>query len=127
MSFDRRDIRTKMDVYTLDNVYLGTVIGIRLGPAQARDRTVFPAYQTSSVHGELLGPMPTQPIGNLAPLKQAASTSYGTGPDAEPIGAGALVVGRWWGLVERRVIPLTDVQTVSLERVVLKWREAELL
>ena len=126
MSFDRRDIRTAMDVYTLDNIYLGTVLGITSGPARTQERMPEAARQSSIVNGELLGPMPTQPIGNLASLKQSAKADYGTTPDAEPVGAGVLVIGRWWGLVGRRVISLEDVQTVSLERVVLRQRRREL-
>jgi hypothetical protein len=126
MSFDDRDIRRSMDVYTLDNAYLGTVLSIRPGPVRAPAPRSPAARQSSGVSGELLGPMPTQPIGNLSPLKQSASAGYGTAEDAIPIGAGELVIGSWWGLVGRRVIPLADVQTVSLERVVLKWRKAEL-
>lgn len=126
MSFDCRDIRPWMDVYSFDQVYLGIVLQIRRGPVEVQERILPDALQTSSVNGELLGPMPTQPIGNHAPGNQSASTRYATTPDADPIGAGELVVGKWWGLVERWVIPIADVQTVSLERVVLRRRAAEL-
>lgn len=126
MSFDCRDIRVWMDVYSCDQVYLGTVLKIRRGSPRIQERILPTALQTSSVSGERLGPMPTQPIGNLAPRIQSASAGYATTPDAEPLGAGELVVGKWWGLLERRVIPIADVQTVSLERVVLTRRAAEL-
>ena len=126
MSFDYRDIRTTMDVYTLDNGYLGTVLSIQGGPPLAHKQILTTARQGSGVSGELLGPMPTQPIGNLASLQQSAGANYATAEDTMPIGAGAIVVGRWWGLAGRRVIPLADVQTVSLERVVLKQRMADL-
>ena len=126
MSFDRRDIRVGMDVYTCDQIYLGTVLKIRPGPALDHERILPAALQSSSVNGELLGPMPTAPIGNPAPHKQSASARYASARDAEPLGAGDLVVATWWGLVARRVILLSDVQTVSLERVVLTRRKAEL-
>lgn len=126
MSFDRRDIRTAMDVYTLDNVYLGTVLTITSGPIHRRERIPATSRQTSLVNGELLGPMPTQPIGNQASIKQSAAAQYDTAVDADPLGDGTLVIGRWWGFVGRRVIALENVQTVSLERVVLKQRKAEL-
>lgn len=126
MSFDRRDIRKAMDVYTSDNAYLGTVLTITSGPVDTRERIPATSWQTSLVNGELLGPMPTQPIGNQASIKQSASADYAATADAPPLGDGTLVVGRWWGLIGRRVIALENVQTVSLERVVLKQRKAEL-
>jgi hypothetical protein len=129
MSFDRRDIRKAMDVYTLDNVYLGTVLNVLAGPPSSFTQTVAPpARETSNVNGELLGPMPTQTIGNTGPNRQSAAAAYATTADgAQPLGEGSLVVGRWWGLVGRRTIPLATIQTVSLERVVLKLRKDELL
>lgn len=120
MSFDRRDIRISMDVYTFDQIYLGTVLKIRPGSMLKGERILPDALQSSSVNGEMLGPMPTAPIGNPAPHKQSADERYASGRDAEPLGAGSLVVGKWWGLLGRREIPLADVQTVSLERVVLR-------
>lgn len=126
MSFDTRDIRKAMDVYTPDNEYLGTVLRIIPG-APSQDQARPTAQQTSHVSGKLLGPMPTQPLGNQASRKQSASADYATTADATPLGAGSLVIGRWWGLVGRRVILLTDIQTVSLERIVLKRRKTELV
>lgn len=129
MSFDDRDIRPAMDVYTYDNVYLGTVIELIPGPV-AQSTAHQPARlspQASVVNGELLGPMPTHPLGNPGPGTQSAHTRYAASPDsARPLGRGAIAVGKWWGLVDRRTIPLEDVQTVSLERVVLKRRTDEL-
>lgn len=126
MSFDRRDIHKAMDVYTFDNIYVGTVLRIASGAARPHEDLVpVTARQSSQVNGELLGPMPTQPIGNRAPTVQSAHAAYATTQDAEPLGAGIMVVGRWWGLIGRRTIPLQNVQTVSQERVVLKQREDE--
>lgn len=126
MSFDRRDIRKAMDVYTLDNTYLGSVLTITAGPAGAPEHVPSASSQASIVNGELLGPMPTQPIGNQASIKQGVHAQYDTAVDAEQLGGGAITVGRWWGFVGRRVIALEDVQTVSLERVVLKRGSVEL-
>ena len=128
MSFDRRDIRPSMDVYTLDNAYLGTVLAIVPGPEPPAEASA-PASgrETSAISGELLGPMPTQPVGNVGPETQSARAVYATRPDgAERLGHGALKVGKWWGLAARRTIPLDAVQTVSLERVVLKLKRDEL-
>jgi hypothetical protein len=128
MSFDRRDIRPAMDVYTRDNVYLGTVLDVIPGPqARAGERVAADARQTSAVNGELLGPMPTQTIGNRGPSTQSARADYATDPDAaQPLGKGTLIAGKWWGLIGRRTIPLDDVQSVSLERVILKQRKDEI-
>jgi hypothetical protein len=41
-------------------------------------------------------------------------------------GQGAITVGRWWGLIDRRTIALDAVQIVSLERVVLRLRRHQL-
>lgn len=125
MSFDRRDIRKTMDVYSYDNVYLGTVLVITEGPAR-RVKHSIASDPSSYVNGELLGPMPTQPIGSEASMRQGAGAHYGIAADAAPIGAGSIVVGRCWGLRQRRIVALDDVQCVSLERIVLKQRAAEL-
>jgi hypothetical protein len=128
MGFDRRDIRPAMDVYTLDNVYLGVVRAVvpgPLGPGGVRVPEATPA--ASAVDGELRGPVPTQDIGNAGPRTQSARAGYAAAPDgAEPLGDGALEVGKWWGLVGRRTIPLRAVQTVSLERVTLRQTKDEL-
>ena len=128
MSFDRRDVRPAMDVYTLDDVYLGTVLRIVPGPEPpAQEQVPEDARQSSAIGGELLGPMPTQPLGNPGPSTQSAHALYAVPSDgAQPLGRGALEVGKWWGLVGRRTIPLDAVQTVSLERVVLRLNQAEL-
>ena len=128
MSFDRRDIRPSMDVYTLDNAYLGTVLKVIPNAQTAMaEQVAADAHQGSTVSGELLGPMPTLPIGNFAARVQSASELYATEPDdAKPLGRGTLEVGQWWGVLGHRTIPLDDVQTVSLERVVLRKRKKEL-
>jgi len=128
MSFDRRDIRPSMDVYTLDNAYLGTVLAVVPEPApQATESTPAPDRETSAISGESLGPMPTQRVGNAGPRTQSARAQYAAQPDdAERLGHGAITVGKWWGLAARRTIPLDAVQTVSLERVVLKLKRDEL-
>jgi hypothetical protein len=128
MSFDRRDIRRAMDVYTQDNVYLGTVLAIRRGPPESdRPRLPEPVRQSSEISGERLGPAPTEPLGNPGPRSQSARADYATQADAaETIGRGSLLVGRWWGLLGRREIPLEVVQSVSFERVMLRLRGDQL-
>ncbi len=125
MSFDHRDIRQSMDVYTLDNVYLGPVVAVVPGPAiPSGERVLNEARQVSEVNGEMFGPVPTQTSGNPGPVTQSAASLYATDPDAQSLGQGTIKVGKWWG--GRRTIPLDAIQSVSLERVVLKHREAEL-
>lgn len=137
MSFDTRDIRPSMDVYTNDNVYLGTVIrvipdsgGRVVGdqaetPAEAQ--VAAPAQQWSEVDGEMLGPMPTQTLGNKGPSKQSARAGYAVErDDATLIGRGSIQVAKWWGLLGSRTIAIEDVQTVSIERVVLSRKRNEI-
>lgn len=127
MGFDRRDIRRAMDVYTRDNVYLGVVRRIHRGPPSPEERVDEGARQSSAVDGESLGPMPTRAVGNPGPRSQAAGARYAVGHDgAEPLGDGALEVGRLRGLVGRRTIPLGLVQSVSFERVILRVTREEL-
>lgn len=137
MSFDTRDIRPSMDVYTNDNVYLGTVIrvipdsGGRVVGDQAEtpaeEQVAAPAQQWSEVDGEMLGPMPTQTLGNKGPSKQSARAGYAVErDDATLIGRGSIQVGKWWGLLGSRTIAIEDVQTVSIERVVLSRKRNEI-
>lgn len=128
MGFDHRDIRRAMDVYTRDNVYLGVVRRIRRGaPPPPEERVDESARQSSAVDGESLGPMPTRAVGNPGPRSQAAGARYAVVPDgAEPLGDGALEVGRLRELVGRRTIPLGLVQSVSFERVILRVTREEL-
>ncbi len=131
---DDRDIRRGMDVYTLDNAYLGSIVRVEPGPA-GRDRAAAPPAESSVLSGEALGPMPTAAIGNRGPREQSAANAYAIeGPSTgHPLGAGRFRVRRWLArldpgtLIPRsRWIPLELVQTVSLERVVLRVRKAEL-
>ena len=131
MSFDRRDIRPNMDVYTKDNVYLGTVLrvmpGVQLPKSSAEGSHVPDTnLEGSTVSGELMGPMPTQTIGNTGPLRQAARERYASTPDqASLLGQGMLTVGKWYGLLGKHDIPFGAIQTVSLERVVLRLTRDE--
>lgn len=122
MGFDLRDIRPGMDVYTRDYVLLGTVQRIEAGRGARPAALVTPgARQSSAVSGELLGPVPTAPLGNAGPRRQSAAEGYATAPDTDGlIGDGSLIVTRWWGLRGRRRVPADLVQTVSLEHVVLR-------
>ncbi len=128
MGFDIRDIRPSMDVYTLDNAYIGTVLGVVPGETEpGSERVPGKARQSSKTDGEMLGPMPTQQLGNRGPRTQSARALYATPPDgATPVGRGAINVGKWWGLAARRLIPMGEIQSVSLERVVLRRKKEEL-
>ena len=126
MTFDARDVRVGMDVFTSDGVYLGTVRRVVFGPLVVRPRPVSSA-EGSRVSGERLGPQPTGPLGNPGPTTQSARQGYASAPDdAVPLGAGTFLVGRLPIPLGWRRIPLRDVQVVSLERVVLARSAAEL-
>uniref|UniRef100_A0A7C2WAB0 Uncharacterized protein n=1 Tax=Thermorudis sp. TaxID=1969470 RepID=A0A7C2WAB0_9BACT len=126
MSFDVRDIRSGMDVYSFDNVYLGTVRRVIRGPVPRRE-VVPQEFQASQLPGELLGPMPTATIGNPGPSTQSARRRFASQPDgSEPIGHGKLVFGHLPVPIGWREVSLDDVLAVSLERVVLRRTAAEL-
>lgn len=135
MSLDRRDVRPGMDVYTLDNVYLGSVLRVEPGPLGKRGPVQAPSGPGSTVSGEALGPMPTASLGNRGPVSQSAASAYGAqdASGAITLGKGRVRVRRWLINLDPRTfiprtrwIPLDLVQTVSLERVVLRVTGVEL-
>ncbi len=132
MTFNRSDIRPAMDVFTRDNWYLGVVLLIIPGPLPTvRQAGIEPvshrSLEHSSISGELLGPMPTQGVGNTGPIAQSAKARYAINADTfVSLGHGSIIVGKWYGLFGRKKFPLHTVQTVSLERVVLRLIHAEL-
>ena len=128
MPFSRGELRPGMDVYTSDNVYLGTLRAVLEGPpALEPSTTPGAAPAPGAFDGEALGPMPTQALGNRAPRAQSPARGYGARSALPSLGLGAIVVGRGWGgWLGRRTIPFDDILTVSLERVVLRQRAAEL-
>ena len=134
VSLDDRDIRPGMDVYTLEDVYLGAVARVESGPTRPTASEETPT-EASAVSGESLGPMPTASIGNRGPSEQSASRAYATGGSSvgRPLGAARFRVRRWLvrldpaTLIPRsRWIPIELVQSVSLERVILRVTGAEL-
>lgn len=129
MTFDQRDIRPPLDVYTLDNVYLGSVLRVMPEPAAVLDQRSpdRARHEPDAVDGERLGPAPTQAAGNRGPGVQAARARYGITADSTPLlGNGAFVIGKWWGIIGRQTIPVDAVLTVSLERVILRLKQEEL-
>lgn len=130
MQFDPRDIRASMDVYTADHIYLGSV----LYPPDSRPRThdnvesvIGVEGQPSEVSGELLGPKSTSGLGNTGPVVQSSQRLYATGPDDHRVLVeGTFTVGKWWGLVGRRRIHLNQVQSVSMDNVILQATSDEL-
>jgi len=127
VAFDTRDLRIGMDVYTADWVYLGTVRRVCLGPAPSTRPVRALPNEGSIVSGELLGPQPTAPLGNPGPSVQTAAKGYATGSDdAVPLGTGAIAVGRLPLPLGWHWIPVSDIQVVSFERVVLGRTAAEL-
>ena len=124
MGYSGAELRRGMDVYTADNVYLGVLRAVLPGPVALLPVESDPPAEPRSFDGEPLGPMPTQGIGNRGPRTQAPGNRYAIIPREEPaLGLGAIVVAHWWGLRGRRTIPMDDILTVSLERVVVRTRE----
>jgi len=121
--FSRGELRRGLDVYTVDGVYLGTIRAVLEGPPALEEPSPTGAELPGS-DGEALGPMPTQALGNRAPRVQSPAGAYATRPAPASLGLGAIVVGRgWWGC---RTVPVDDILTVALERVVLRRRADEL-
>lgn len=130
MTFDTRDIRVGMDVYTRDGRYLGTVRRLEPGSAQPVQRVATEATTeapASMISGELLGPMPTSPLGNPGPTTQTPRYAFGTIPDeAEPLVAGAFWVGKLPVPIGWCRFSIDDVLTVTLERVILRQQASDL-
>lgn len=120
--FRPSEIRRLMDVYSFDNTYLGSVLWVS-GDGVPGNRPEFPEplRQSSRVGGEELGPAPTQSVGNPGPVTQSARRRFGVGePDQPVIGNGSMLIGHAFGLLGVKRIPLKEIQTVALERVVLR-------
>lgn len=125
--FRSSDIRPGMDVFSLDGVQIGTVIQTLSGPET-------PGSNGSNLHdpgapicrrfdGESTGPAPTRDVGNFGPATQSPETGYATGAEyGDPLGNGEMLVGTLFGRFRRRRISLDEVQTISMERVVLRQR-----
>ena len=133
MGFDARDIHPPLDVFSRDGVYIGSVLSVVPGRSRAHEASrpseqeINAGSTSSKISGELLGPMPTGQLGNPGPTTQSANAGYAADVDgALPLGDGAIVVGRWWGLLGRRTIPLSQVFAISLERVILTLTAEEL-
>ena len=137
MSFDDRDVRRCMDVFTLDTVLVGTVVWIRRGRDRrpATEAAMGDLSAASLVNGESLGPIPTASVGNGGPRTQGARYRFASRADrAERLldRAELLVLRTPIGpdlrhpLPRLRRVPLAAVQTVSLERIVLGVTDAEL-
>jgi hypothetical protein len=122
-SFRSTDIRRNMDVFGLDGQRIGTVIRVS---ADHTARTSVPdnppfTPDVREFDGEATGPAPTRSVGNAGPATQAPEHRYGAATTSgESLGNGSFQVGTWYGLFGRRWISLDEVQTVSLERVVLR-------
>jgi hypothetical protein len=115
-----------MDVYSLDQVYLGTVRRVVPQPGADHAHTT-QEFQASVLPGELLGPMPTATIGNPGPSTQSARRRFASQPDgAAPIGRGRILFGRLPVPFGWRQITVDDVLVVSLERIVLRHTAAQL-
>lgn len=121
--FRSTDIRRSMDVFGLDGNWIGTVLRVRHGPTSGDNVPDNPPFTPDRrvFDGESLGPAPTRSVGNFGPATQAPEHRYGADARAgKPLGAGTMRVATWNGLFGRRWISLDEVQTVSMERVILR-------
>ena len=127
-----------MDVFSADGVYLGTVawIGHQRGQAEPHAATAS-ATSPSTFSGEALGPMPTARIGNDGPSRQTPATAYASGPRSVSTGSTRspaellvlrMMVSLNWSTFRPRVwrLPVSLVQIVALERIILTCNAAEL-
>jgi hypothetical protein len=148
VSFARRDNRLGKDVFTLDGVYLGIVLWISGGrrrrsgtrgpkPGDPRPAPVGQSDRAGAFNGEALGPMPTAALGNFGPRSQSADTGHATTCSHESESAidppSTLIVVRTltalnWSTLRPTVrrIPVSSIQAVSLERIVLSVTAREL-
>jgi hypothetical protein len=121
--FRSTDIRRSMDVFGLDGDRIGTVLRVRPGPTSGNnipDNLPF-TPDIRIFDGESIGPAPTRAIGNFGPATQAPEHRYGASArSGEPLGTGEMHVGTLLTLFRRRWISLDEVQTVSMERVILR-------
>ena len=121
--FRTSDIRRKMDVYSLDGVLLGTVTRVFPGSAIATgaDTNLTGTPEARAFDGEAIGPAPTRVVGNPGPATQSPENAYATrAGTGDGLGSGEIEIATFAGLFRRRRLPLSEVQTVSLERVVLR-------
>lgn len=139
-----------MDVFGADGSYVGTVVGRRCrplastnGPQATRQTTTADARRGTGPSqldftGESLGPMPTASIGNKGPQRQTAATAYASVRPASEGEPAAEVRELWvlrlfvalsWSTLRPRLrrIPVTLVQAVTLERIILSGDESPLL
>jgi hypothetical protein len=145
VSFSPRDLHPGLDVFSADNVYLGTVVKVRWeGGGWLRGPSAQPAPATApsrpliaGFSGERLGPMPTSGIGNGGPSAQSVSARYASETheppwSAPPRPAELLIfrclVSLTWKTARPvlRRIPAELVQLISLERVVLSATAADI-
>jgi hypothetical protein len=118
MAFTTRDIRPGMDVYDTTGRRLGSVGRVTPLAAPPLPASI-PDDRSSDVSGEMLGPMPTQTIGNTGPRQQSANNAFAARNTADAPEVGGFAVTSWWPLPIGRTVQAAQVMNVSLERVVI--------
>ena len=121
--FRTTELRPGMDVFRLDGGHIGTVIRVLPGPEHsvAGDPDHSEAPEHRQFDGESSGPAPTREVGNFGPETQAPENFYGSRTVyGESLGQGEIVVGTFLGMFRRRRISFEQIQTVSMERVILR-------
>lgn len=123
--FRSSDIRPGMDVFSLDGVQIGSIIQVLSGSESSGGNGLRPAGVPvcRRFDGESTGPAPTRDVGNFGPATQSPENRYATGPEhGTSLGNGEMLVGTLFARFRRRRISLDEVQTISMERVVLRQR-----
>jgi hypothetical protein len=127
-AFRTGEIRRSMDVFSLDGEKIGTVIRVLAGPEppSSEEASVPGKPQEREFDGEAIGPAPTRAAGNFGPATQSPEHGYGVkATGGESLGDGAMLIGTVYGMFFRKWIPLREVQTVSMERIVLRRLASE--
>jgi hypothetical protein len=127
-AFRTSEIRRGMDAFGIDGQKIGMVIQVVPGhvPETEGDGTVPGKPEQRMFDGEAIGPAPTRELGNFGPATQSPENRYGsTAIGGDPLGTGSIQIGTMYSWFGRIWIPLEEVQTVSMERVVLRKAAAE--
>jgi hypothetical protein len=148
VSFLERDVRRGMDAFSLDGVYVGTVIHVTYEEDRGGHRSPHDGKAEATVRsgerrvssegqfsGESIGPMPTAALGNDGPRAQSPGTAYASAPPSTgrkrrpaALYTVRLLTALNWATLSPRVrrISVDHVQAVSLEGSILSLTAAEL-
>jgi len=105
-----------MDVYDRHGIWLGSVLWIEASKSAPAEPVATYPISALAFDGERLGPASTQGIGNTGPQKQAELSRAHS--DAGSV-VSRVMVGKWFGLRDRRLFESCRIINVSLEHIVV--------